>query len=209
MTANKEPSITELAHMRIEIFPVKNFVIYPIQTSNGEHGGRFHDSIVLDDIRSSREFFIERSKYCNEERDKPPQHPLPPPYSFSWAMNEELTNDIELAKEIVPYYSNYYFRFSNKVKKDKEIIKLMLAHYEACHWTNPPNATHVLKRENRLAVAYEIIKEFPEYEECLGATLKKKIGSMSLVEYVERKNLQKSLKKDLKKKEKPVMRTKI
>ncbi|WP_175888088.1 hypothetical protein [Burkholderia contaminans] len=192
MTTNNELTIKELANMNL-VFGFGN-----VAYLDANRTIKYQNSIRFEDLGKSRDFFIERAKYLSVYGGANRM-------DCGYLMAEELKLDLELAKQIILLYSNYYFYFSSKVRRDKEVIKMMLAHYEACH----SDATHILLRENRLGVAYEIIKEFPEYEKCLGETLKKKIGSMSLVEYVERRSLQKSLKKDLKKKEKPVMRTKI
>ncbi|AQQ43257.1 hypothetical protein A8E81_10680 [Burkholderia cenocepacia] len=120
-------------------------------------------------------------------------------------MSDELKNDVDFARRLLSIRPQYGFIFPAKIMKDKEVIKAILNNYNK----HKEFMGAALKKENRLGVAYEIIKEFPEYELLLGATLKKKIGSMSLVEYVEKKTLQKSLKKNLKNEVKPAMRTKI
>lgn len=205
-TTNNEPTIKELARMHLlhGFFSVNYFI-----GSNLVE----HQTITWTDIGKSKEYYLERAKYIDSGdvfesflddkgqlvglqslRDKMDHH--------GYQMSEELKNDINFAKELIPILDRYASFFSSNVRKDKEVIKLIL---ECCEIDQREH----LNKENRLGVAYEIIKEFPEYEEYLGATLKKKIGSMSLVEYVEKKALQKSLRKNLKKEVKPTMRTKI
>ncbi|MCO8395320.1 MULTISPECIES: hypothetical protein [Burkholderia cepacia complex] len=212
-TTNNEPTIKELANM------VLYFDLYSHQVKYYEDDARTHEfgstgiitsgamplihkTITSTDISNSKEFYIERAKYLALENDSQYSH-------WGWCMSVELTNDVDFAKQLIPLYAGYAHWFSKDVRKDKEVIKLILKHCKPGQWTHGGYNIKVLTKENRLGVAYEIIKEFPEYEQLLGATIKKKIGSMGLVEYVEKKNLQKSLKKNLTKDNKPTMRMKI
>ncbi|KAB0640706.1 hypothetical protein F7R25_04195 [Burkholderia stagnalis] len=212
-TTNNEPSIKELARMHLV------FGFSQVQYFVGKNLVK-HQSITWTDIGKSKEFFLERARfidsgdnldeiYDDKNQFVSLQSLREKMDHYGYQMAEELTNDIDFAKELIPIDERYAKFFSSKVRNDKEVIKLILEHCDANRWKPGGSNVKVLCKENRLGVAYEIIKEFPEYEVLLGATIKKKIGSMSLVEYVEKKALQKSLRKNLKKEVKPAVRTKI
>lgn len=209
-TINNEPTIKELAHM--ELFFGFDKVHYRIDSSIVEH-----QTITWTDIGESKEFFLERAKfisdYLNSSADEGQLISLQSLWekldTYGYQMSEEFKNDVNFAKELIPIHDRYALFFFSNVRKDKEVIKLILKHCEPEQWKPGGHNCKILSKQNRLGVAYEIIKEFPEYELLLGATIKKKIGSMSLVEYVEKKSLQKSLRKNLTKDSKPVTRMKI
>lgn len=192
-TTNNEPNIKELAHMNIQL---------DMKQVGYWMGYVTHKTITWDDIGKNKKFYIERAKYLAIEKDAQD-------FDCGYFMSEELKNDIDFAKQLIPLHGGYAHWFSANVRKDKEVIKLILKHCEPSQWIPGGYNCKILAKENRLEVAYEIIKEFPEYEQLLGATIKKKIGSMGLVEYIEKKNLQNSLKKNLTKDNKPAMRMKI
>lgn len=145
-------------------------------------------------FKGNKEFFLERARTMSAK--------------FSVASDigdasESLQNDVDFILELMKFNYRVYMYTPRVIRRNiliiEEFLKVAKQHEIGGH----------CPMEDRITVAYELCKKYPLYESKLSEGLKKKIGSMSIVEYVEKRNLKNSLQKELPKKAAPAKSMKI
>ena len=127
-----------------------------------------------------------------------------------WFRYSKANHDLHTAKVLIGIFPELIRHFAKFIRNDKEVIKIFFSRViEEKHLNNLLFIKGVLLPENRIKVAYEICKEWPQYEECIGSTLRRKLGGKSVVQYVESAKLKRKLDRKLPLKQKREIRTKL
>lgn len=126
-------------------------------------------------------------------------------------MTDTLAGDKNFASQLVRLFPSSLWYFSNNVKKDVEVIKSFI---HGCFVPGYYNQSSGMMRnylgvENRITVAYEVCKLYPQYEQRFGAALRRKLNGQDIVKYVETQNLFKKLNKEVPKRVEVTKRKKI
>lgn len=167
------------------------------------HGDYFYE-LPSKALLKEKEFYVEHAKFLRDTDGD--THSLS---NILRAAPCQFMKDKRLAGQLVSLVPNAIYYFSEAVKREKEVI---LSFMEGCS-TQPyykyPGLFGYLRAENRITVAYEVCKTYPQYQDRFGAGLRRKLNGMDIVKYVETRALYKKLEKEVPKKSETTRRLKI
>jgi len=105
-------------------------------------------------------------------------------------------NEMWFVSELIKAEPYLYFHLSPLLKAEPKIIKTML------QLKRDGRTTVRMNREHRVAVAYAICKDYPEYQDYFGERLKKLLNGSNIIDHIEKRALVKKLSRELKAKPK-------